>query len=144
MPQSRRRKFTWRSPTGALPEAIAYLTEITKQVPDFQPAWRSLAQIAIGEKRFDDALSIIQGIFTRDPSDFEAQLLRARVWLAKGDTKRAIEDLQKMGEVFPGLGLESQTLASAYLQDGDRPKALLAQQRARVSAERGHDFEIAA
>lgn len=109
--------------SGSTAEAITLLTEITKQTPDYQPAWRLLAQIALKERRYDDALALVENVFSRDPSDYEAQILRAQVAMARGDAKKAIEDLKKIGEAFPNLGVEKQQLAMAYLQDNDRPHA---------------------
>src|SRR5205823_4345081 len=43
---------------GAAEEAKAFLANITKQAPDFLPAWTMLGRIANNEKKYDDALKL--------------------------------------------------------------------------------------
>jgi tetratricopeptide (TPR) repeat protein len=115
--------------TGAVAEAIATLTEMTRQVPDYLPAWRALAQIALAEKRHADALALAEKILVRDSADYETQILRARVWLAMGDTKKAITELERLGQAYQGLGVEKYHLALAYLQNNDAANAIVALQQ---------------
>ncbi len=44
--------------TGRLAEARLLLQELTADTPDFLPAWRLLAQVALAEKKFDEALAL--------------------------------------------------------------------------------------
>ncbi|MDP3177009.1 MAG: tetratricopeptide repeat protein, partial [Spirochaetaceae bacterium] len=114
--------------TGATAEAGAYLTEMTRQLPNFLPSWRALAELAIAARKFDEAQAHIQSLFAKDPADYEARLLRTRLWLAQGETKRAIDDLEKLGQEFPGLGIEKHQLALAHLQNNDGSAAIKALQ----------------
>jgi predicted negative regulator of RcsB-dependent stress response len=50
-----------------------------------------LAQIAFSEKQFGESLKLIENILFRDPANIEARLLQAQVWLAKGDSKKAVK-----------------------------------------------------
>lgn len=109
--------------TGATSEAKAYLTEMTRQLPDFLPAWRALVELAIAARDYPQAQAFLQALLAKDAADYEGRLLQTRLWLAQGDTKRAIEDLEKFGREFPGLGIEKHQLALAYLQNNDAAAA---------------------
>lgn len=116
--------------SGAVPDAIATLTEITRQAPDHQQAWRALAQIAMAEKRLEDALRLLEKALALDSADYEALVLRARVWQLQGDAKKAIAEFQRIGTAFPGVGLEKQPLGVALLQTADVPGAIAALEQA--------------
>src|SRR5207237_6992013 len=57
----------FQAANGASAEAKLSLDNITKQAPDYLPAWRGLAQISLNEKKFDEALSDLENIISRDP-----------------------------------------------------------------------------
>jgi tetratricopeptide (TPR) repeat protein len=116
--------------TGAVSEAVAYLTDMTRQAPDYLPTWRTLAQIALLQKKYDESLALLQKLFDRDPQDYEGQLLRARIWLAQGDIKRSIEELERVVRDFPPFGIGMYHLALAHLQNRDEGKAMGALQAA--------------
>ncbi|MDP3073074.1 MAG: tetratricopeptide repeat protein [Opitutaceae bacterium] len=116
--------------TGSVPAAITAITEITQQAPDAQHAWRALAQIALAEKRHDDALGFLGKALALDGSDYEAQILRARVWQAQGDLPKAIAEYRRIGEVFQGLGMEKPHLGMALLQANDPAAATVALEQA--------------
>ncbi len=116
--------------SGALDEALTYLTEMTLHAPDYLPALRTSAQLAISTRKFDEANKRVQDIFAKEPLDLEGRLLRARLQLAQGQTKDAIEELEKFGRDFPGLGVEKHQLGLAYLQANDQPGAIKALQEA--------------
>ena len=86
-------------------------------------AWRSLAQIAFAEKQFDESLTFIESILFRDPANIEAHLLQAQVRLVKGETKQAIESLERLNTAYPDVPLIKYNLARAYLQNNNAPQA---------------------
>jgi Flp pilus assembly protein TadD len=104
-------------------EAKVRLKEITGEAPDFLPAWRLLAQIAFSEKQFDESLKLIENILFRDPPNIDARLLQAQVWLAKGETKKAVESLERLDTAYPKLPLIKHSLARAYLQNNNAAQA---------------------
>ena len=116
--------------SGAIPEAIATLNEITRQAPDCQHAWRALSQIAVAEKRTDDALRFLEKALALDAADYEALILRARIWHLQGDVKKAIAEFQRIGTMFPGVGLEKHQLGVALLQTNDVAGATTALEQA--------------
>ena len=48
----------FKARTGATDEAKVRLREITREAPDFLPAWRMLAEIAFAEKQLDESLNV--------------------------------------------------------------------------------------
>src|SRR5438067_9166909 len=62
---------------GAAEEAKAFLANITKQAPDFLPAWTMLGRIADNEKKYDDALKLVENALIRDPANVDARLVQA-------------------------------------------------------------------
>ena len=105
--------------TGATAAAIEALNAILKEAPDSQSAFRALAQIALAEKRHADALGLLDKALALDAADYEALILRARVWQAQGEVPKAIAEYQRVGGQFPGIGLELPSLGAAQLQNND-------------------------
>jgi predicted Zn-dependent protease len=118
--------ISYLAQTGALADAVAALKELTQKAPDYLPAWRALAQVAMQERRFDDALALLQNVLKQDGSDVDTLILRSRILLAKGDAKAAIAELTQFGAALPGLGVEKHTLALAHLQNQDQASAITA------------------
>lgn len=121
---------TYLMQTGANGEATEYLKEMVRLAPNYLPSLRALAQISIAERKFEEAQTRIQDIFAKEPFDYEARILRARLHIGQGETKRGIEELEKIGREFPGIGAEKHQLGLAYLQENDIPNAIKALQEA--------------
>lgn len=124
--------ISYLAQTGAVAEAVAALKELTQKAPDYLPAWRALAQAAMQERRFDEALALLQNALKQDGSDVDALILRSKALLAKGDTKTAIAELTQLGTALPGLGVEKHPLALAHLQNQDKASAITALEQAAV------------
>jgi tetratricopeptide (TPR) repeat protein len=86
---------------GKLAEAVGMMKEITRQEPDYLPAWGALAKIAYKEKRYGDSLTLLESIFNRDPSNLEGRLLQYDVLLAKGEVKSALDGLGRFRYALP-------------------------------------------
>ena len=113
----------FKARTDARDQAQLQLTEITRDAPDFLPAWRMLAQIALAEKRLDESLTYVGNILFRDPENVEAHLLQAQIWLARGETKNAIESLERLDTTYRDIPIIKVNLARAYLQNNNAPQA---------------------
>ena len=113
----------FKARTGRTAEAKAQLSGITRDAPDFLPAWRLLAQIALAEKQFDESLSLVETVILRDPVNIEARLIQAQVMLAKGEVHKAIENLEGLNTSFPKVPAIKYQLARAYLQNDNAPQA---------------------
>lgn len=109
--------------TGELPQAEALLREIAAQVPDYLPAWRGLAYIAMAGKKFEEAAAHLKKIFARDPGNYEGRMAEARLLLAQEKNVQAIAGLTETGKLFPAVAEDKFLLGQAHLQNGDPEKA---------------------
>jgi tetratricopeptide (TPR) repeat protein len=120
----------FQAATGAIDEAKASLQNITRQAPDYLPAWRLLAQIAFNQKNYDESLSLLENILSRDPDNPEARMLQSEVWLAKGDSGKAVAILDRLDSTYPNIPLIKFRLARAYLSAKNISQAESALQQA--------------
>ena len=51
--------------TGGVDKASAFLQSVTRQTPDFLPAWILLARIAFVEKKYDQALTLLENVLSQ-------------------------------------------------------------------------------
>jgi tetratricopeptide (TPR) repeat protein len=114
----------FKARTGKVDEAKVILKKITDKTPDYLPAWRVSAQIALVQKNFDESLRLIENVLTRDASNIEAKLLQAQVWLAKGETAKARDSLESLDKAYPNVPLIKYQLALAYVQANNLPQAI--------------------
>ncbi|MGI8602946.1 MAG: tetratricopeptide repeat protein [Verrucomicrobiales bacterium] len=104
------------SQSGEGDKAKVVLQEVTLKAPDYLPAWRSLAQTAFAEKKYDESFSLLENIFRLDPENLDGRLLQGQVALAKGDPKKALEVLEALARTYPGAPVVQYHLARAFLQ----------------------------
>jgi tetratricopeptide (TPR) repeat protein len=116
----------FQAANGALADAKAYLEGLTKQVPDYIPAWRARAQIALAEKNYGESLSLLENIFSRDPQNPDVRLFQSEVLLAKGDPDEAITILDRLDATFRNNPAVKYYLGRAYLQKKNRTQAMTA------------------
>jgi Tfp pilus assembly protein PilF len=88
-------------------------------VPDSFPAWLRLADLALQENRLDDANKALSVVLKAKPDDTTALILRARIHLAKHETKQAIETASKAVKLDARLPQAHHVLALAQLQSGN-------------------------
>jgi tetratricopeptide (TPR) repeat protein len=103
-----------------------FLKEITRQAPDSLPAWCFLSQIALANGKHNEALSLLENVFSRDSQNPEARLLEAQVWLAKGETQKAVERFEDLEKTYTNVPLINYHLALAYLQNKNPGQATIA------------------
>jgi tetratricopeptide (TPR) repeat protein len=104
-------------------EGKRVLQEITGQAPDFLPGWRRLADVALVERRYDDALAALAPVFKKNAEDFEGRLLRGRIRLGRGETVEAIQDFQGVLKSEPSFVSGRYYLALAYVAAGNVQQA---------------------
>src|ERR1035441_1374539 len=109
--------------TGSLDDAKKLLDEITRDTPDYLPAWIVLAQIAFSERRFDDSAALLQKVLARDRINYDATLLDANVKLNKNQVPQAIEELLRLSKTYEHAPEVQLRLAQSYLLNGDDAKA---------------------
>jgi tetratricopeptide (TPR) repeat protein len=115
-----------KSATGDIEEVRRVATEMTKQAPDYPPGWTLLAELAFKDKKYDEALSLLENIFGRDSEYADGRRLQGNVLLAKGDTKKAIEVLERLDQTHPDNPMIKCQLADAYLKDNNTTQATVA------------------
>ena len=127
--------------TGDARETRRIATEMTRQAPDYLPGWTLLAQLAFGDKKYDQALSLLENVFGRDPDYIDGRRLESDVLLAKGDTKKAVEVLERLDHAYPDAPLIKYQLACAYLRNNNQNQAKVALDQA-ISINPNYDDAI--
>ena len=56
--------------------------------------------MAFTEKKYDEALTLLENILSRDPDNPDARLLQAKNWLAKHENKKAIDGLEHLSHSY--------------------------------------------
>jgi tetratricopeptide (TPR) repeat protein len=121
---ARLRFAEFKARTGSVQEARGILEAVTKDTPDFVPAWSYLAALAFEEKRFTDCASLVARVLAQRPEDFRALLVRGRLSLAKTNVAQAIAELQRLKTYYDRVPLVHFNLALAYLATNDVGNAL--------------------
>ena len=111
------------SAVGDTGETRRISTEMTKQAPDYLPGWTLLAELAFKDKKYDEALSLLENVFSRDPEYIDGHRLESQVLLAKGDTKKAIQVLERLDQTYSDTPLIKYELARAYLKNSNMNQA---------------------
>jgi len=117
-------EFKWSA--GDADEVKRIATDMTTQMPDYLPGWIWLAELDYKDKKYDEALSILENIFGRDPEYIEGRRLQSDLLLAKGDTKKALEVLERLDQTYPDVPFIKYKLAGAYLQNKNINQAKVA------------------
>jgi tetratricopeptide (TPR) repeat protein len=115
----------FRSATGGAEETRRVATEMTKKAPDYLPGWILLAELALKDKKYDEALSLLENDFSRDPEYIDGRRLQSDVLLAKGDTKKALDVVERLDQTYPDTPLIKYQLARAYLKNNNMNQAKL-------------------
>ena len=118
------------SATGATQETRRVATEMTKQAPDYLPGWVLLAELAYKDKKYDEAHSLLENVFSREPEYVDGRRLQSDILLAKGETKKAVEVLERVDQAHPGSPLVKYQLARAYLSNKEINQARSALEQA--------------
>jgi len=111
------------SAAGDTAETRRISTEMTTQAPDYLPGWTLLAELAFKEGKYDEALSLLENVFSREPQYIDGHRLESEVMLAKGDTKKATEVLERLDQTYPDTPLIKYELARAYLKKNNMNQA---------------------
>jgi tetratricopeptide (TPR) repeat protein len=109
---------------GAPDEAKAFLANVTKQAPDFLPAWPILGRIANNEKKYDEALNLVENALSRDRANIDARLVQAESWIAKGETKKAVDSIENLDRTYPGSPVIKYALARLYVKTNNLSQAI--------------------
>ena len=111
------------SATGDIAETRRIATEMTRRAPDYLPGWTLLGEVALKDKKYDEALSLLENVFSRDPEYVDGRRLESKVLLARGDPKKAVEVLERLDQTYPDTPLVKYELAQAYLKNNNLNQA---------------------
>jgi len=110
---------------GKPDEARQILNDVVKAAPDYVPALMGLAEIALSEKKYEDARSYANQVLGRDADNFDALLFQSRLAMAQNQPDQAVGGLERMSKLYPqAAGVQCQ-LGAAYMEAGDEAKAIL-------------------
>lgn len=113
----------FKSGIGDTEEVRRVSSEMTRKAPDYLPGWCLLGEVAFKDKKYDEALSLLENVFSRDPQNLDGHRLESKVLLAKGDTKKAVEVLERLDQTYPDTPLIKYELGRAYLQENSMNQA---------------------
>jgi Putative Zn-dependent protease, contains TPR repeats len=86
-----------KSATSDLEETSRVATEMTKQAPDYLPGWVLLAELASKDKKYDEALSLLENVFGRDPEYVDGRRLQSEVLMEKGRDQKGSPSIGAIG-----------------------------------------------
>lgn len=110
--------------SGDVAAARNLLTELVAQAPDCLPPLILLTEVAVREKKTDEALALADKILTRDPLNLPTLLLQARLKLAKGETDAALTELGRLRELQPKNPEVPYQIALAHIAKQEPAKAI--------------------
>jgi tetratricopeptide (TPR) repeat protein len=111
--------------SGDLAGGKQLLQEIIQKTPDYLPAWRWLAEIALAEKNYDEGANLVDKMLARDPLNYDALLLSGRLYLAKADVERAIGEFKRAAAAYPHAAEIHYQLAVAYIAKNEVGQAVV-------------------
>lgn len=113
-----------RPATSLMDEEIKRLKSDAETKPDDPEIWLKLAQAQLRLGRPGDAILSTEKALKINPRMGAAVLLRADCLLAKGDVKKALNDLQIIAKALPNAPQVLLRLAKAHAADGNHPKSI--------------------
>ena len=127
----------FKSAMGDTEETRRIAYEMTRQVPDYLPGWVLLAELASKDKKYDEALSLLENVFGRDPEYVDGRRLQSEVLMEKGETKKAVQVLEQLNKTYTRVPFIKYQLARAYLKNNNQNQAKLVLEQA-VSSNPGY------
>ena len=116
----------FQAQSGATNQARESMLELSRQAPDYLPPLLFLMKLSFGEGQLDECNSNVANVLAREPNNYDALLLKAEVSLAKRDGKQAVADFERLTTLYTNAASPQvpYQLASAYLLNGNRAKAI--------------------
>ena len=102
--------------TGSADAGKAILEEINRKIPDYLPPRVYLMRMACAKAQDEDCTARVQNILAQDAINYDALLQDAIMNLAKGETAKAIRELEQLASIYTQNPQVRYQLARAYLQ----------------------------
>jgi tetratricopeptide (TPR) repeat protein len=109
---------------GADDEAKEIAREMTRQAPDYIPAWVFLMKVAVGEHKYDECQAMINTILARDSFNYEAISTSGVIALVQHDGAKALSAFQQLDNDYRNVPEVKYNLARAYLMNNENQKAV--------------------
>jgi tetratricopeptide (TPR) repeat protein len=115
--------------TGKLDQAEELLWEVLTQHPENAEALNLLGSVRLQQKRFVESETLLRRATSLAPALLPAYINLARVFRAQAETDKEVAILLDALRLAPSDAEVNSSLAAAYLQENDYPRALEALQR---------------
>lgn len=89
----------------------------------YVPLWLFRAQLALQTSRMSDCVRMLKETLQRDPDNFEARTLIARIRIVRGELAQAVIELEDLCKKYPQTSQAYHQLGLAYLAKRELPKA---------------------
>jgi tetratricopeptide (TPR) repeat protein len=116
--------------TGDVAEGKRLMAEISKEAPDYIPAWIRQAEIALAEQRYDDCDSLLNNALAHDVDNYDALFMRGRLYLATGKIDKGVAEFSRMAALYDQSAEVFYQLGVAEAGARDYTKAVTALNRA--------------
>jgi tetratricopeptide (TPR) repeat protein len=103
--------------------SIEVLRKTVEENKKYTIATKRLADLYLTERNFEEAARLADDVLRRNGSDFEARLIKGRIFLEQNKPVDAIADLQKVVKTRPAFSLGRYYLGLAYAQARESQKA---------------------
>jgi tetratricopeptide (TPR) repeat protein len=97
----------------------AFLRDVIAKTPDFIPPHLLLAALAHSEKKFPEAVELLEKILARDAEHPDALMLMGQVRLGMGENDRAVATLERALSLYPGTAQLHYQLGLAQVAAGN-------------------------
>ena len=114
----------FRMQTGDVEDAKNILHDMTRQAPDYIPAWLYLMKMSFAEHKFDECKEAIDRVLARDNSNFDAILQLGTLALAQQDVAKALITFQHMNDIYKNVKEIKYYLALAHVLNNEKQKAI--------------------
>ncbi len=104
--------------SGRIDESRLFLEKVVKQAPGYIPPLVRLGQIALEQRRFDDANTVVDRLLAVEPLGFEGRMLSGKLKLAQGQGTNAVEEFERLAGAYPRVPAAFYQLAVAQLVSG--------------------------
>ncbi len=121
-------------------QAQTRISELEKVAPDHQALVLLKAELAMHEKRPQQAVALYEGVYQPNPNIYILQKLVQAYWMA-GEQQKALGVLSAANKDYPDHVQVSYLLAMAYASDGQDEKAIEAYKKT-ISLNEKHVFAL--
>jgi tetratricopeptide (TPR) repeat protein len=113
--------------SGSTADAEHILEDVTRQAPDYIPAWINLMYLFFEEGNYDLCADVIAKVLARDSGNYDALMQSGNLSMIKRDGTNAVATFRRVESMpqYKNLPLVKYRLALAYLMNGDRADAVV-------------------